>query len=312
MHWTYRPHKVKFKSLLTPWCITLMTLIQNLFILIAFLGFVLMEITTRRYQNTVHATANDSRLDLWVFISVVAVSQPLAIYTTSQIGQVWFGPWQGALSNWPWWAMFGLLVLGDDLTQYLWHRASHSPLLWPLHRAHHSAQYMSVRMTFRNNFFYYLMMPGLWISGALLFLGVGGWVYVVYLTTKLTIILGAHSAWRWDEPLYKIKALHPLMWVLERTISTPATHWAHHALTNKDGIGYYTGNFGNMFFLWDVLFGTAHITRKYPEHIGLMDDRIHGQEHWTHQMFYPVLHSKREDSALRFGGTIYDETKHAD
>ena len=38
--------------------------------------------------------------------------------------------------------MAGLLLIGDDLTQYLWHRASHTPLLWPLHRAHHSSAYM--------------------------------------------------------------------------------------------------------------------------------------------------------------------------
>lgn len=284
---------------------------QNVLIGVAIAGFALMEFASRRYQATVHATANDTKLDLLVFVSVVAISQPLAILATQNAGQTWFSEFQGALADRPWWAMFALLLLGDDLTQYLWHRASHSPFLWPLHRAHHSAQYMSVRMTFRNNFFYYLMMPGLWISGALLFLGIGVWVYGFYLTAKLTIILGAHCAWRWDEPLYKIKALNPVMWVVERTISTPATHWAHHALTNKDGIGNYTGNFGNMLFLWDVIFGTAHITRKYPEHIGLMDDRIHGQEHWVHQMFYPVVHSKRADSALRIGGTIYDETKHS-
>jgi sterol desaturase/sphingolipid hydroxylase (fatty acid hydroxylase superfamily) len=284
-------------------------LFQHLLIGIAIAGYAVMEFVSRRYQTTVNATANDTKLDLLVFISVVAVSQPLAIMLTGKIGSIWFAQLQGVLSDWPWWAMFGALLLGDDLTQYLWHRASHSPLLWPLHRAHHSAQYMSVQMTFRNNFFYYLMMPGLWISGALLFLGLSGWVYAIYLPIKLTIILGAHSAWRWDEPLYKIRALNPLMWVLERTISTPATHWAHHALTNKDGIGNYTGNFGNMLFLWDVIFGTAHITRRYPEQIGLMDDRIHGQEHWAHQMFYPLLHSKRADSALKFGGTIYDENK---
>ena len=50
-------------------------------------------------------------------------------------------------------AIVGLLLLVDDLTQYWWHRLSHSPLLWPLHRAHHSAEYMSIRVTFRNNFF---------------------------------------------------------------------------------------------------------------------------------------------------------------
>ena len=77
----------------------------------------------------------------------------------------------------------------------------------------------------------------------------------------LAVIIGAHSSWRWDEALYKIPALHPLMWVLERTISTPATHHAHHALTQDDGIGHYAGNFGNLLFLWDVIFGTARITR---------------------------------------------------
>jgi len=149
--------------------------------------------------------------------------------------------------------MVGILILVDDLTQYWWHRLSHSPLLWPLHRAHHSAEYMSIRVTFRNNFFYYLMMPGLWFAGALLYLGVGGMVYAMYVVVKLFVILGAHCAWRWDEPLYRIPALRPLMWVLERTISTPATHWAHHAITNDDGIGHYKGNFGNLLFIWDLI-----------------------------------------------------------
>jgi hypothetical protein len=153
--------------------------------------------------------------------------------------------------------------VGDDLTQYLWHRASHSALLWPLHRAHHTAQYMSIRVTYRNNFFYYLMMPGLWIAGVLTYLGFGP-VYAAYVVVKLLVIMGAHCAWRWDEPLYRIKALRPLMRVLERTISTPATHWAHHAITNNDGVGHYKGNFGNLLFFWDILFRSAHITRSYP------------------------------------------------
>jgi sterol desaturase/sphingolipid hydroxylase (fatty acid hydroxylase superfamily) len=97
------------------------------------------------------------------------------------------------------------------------------------------------------------------------------------------------------------------MWVVERTISTPATHWAHHALTNADGIGHYKGNFGNLLFLWDVLLGTSHITRRYPDRVGLQDDLVHGQERWYHQMFFPLLQSTRDHSVLRFGNRAIAE-----
>ena len=101
------------------------------------------------------------------------------------------------------------------------------------------------------------------------------------------------------------------MWLVERTISTPATHWAHHALTNADGVGHYKGNFGNLLFLWDIVFGSAHITRRYPAAVGLQDDLAFGEEHWAHQMFYPLSHSKREHSALRPGGRPYEEAPDA-
>ena len=281
--------------------------IQNILIVCLILGFALMEVVSYRYRDTVHATANDTKLELFMFLSLLAITQPLAILVTNKLGN-WLAPqYKGALADWPWWAMVGVLILVDDLTQYWWHRLSHTPLLWPLHRAHHSAEYMSIRITFRNNFFYYLMMPGLWLAGCLLYLGVGGLVYALYVVFKLFVILGAHCAWRWDEPLYRIRALRPLMWVLERTISTPATHWAHHAITNEDGIGHYKGNFGNLLFVWDMIFGSAHITRRFPAEVGLRDDQLFGQERWYHQMFYPLLQSRREHTALKFGGRAYTE-----
>lgn len=279
---------------------------QNALVVCTILGFALMEWVSRRYKTTVHATGNDTKLELLMFLSVLAVTQPLALWVTSTLGHAWFPQYKDALADLPWWGMVGILLLADDMTQYWWHRLSHSALLWPLHRAHHSAEYMSIRVTFRNNFFYYLIMPGLWFAGALLYLGFGGMVYALYIAVKLFVILGAHSAWRWDEPLYRIPALHPLMWVLERIISTPATHWAHHAITNEDGVGHYKGNFGNLLFVWDMVFGSAHITRKYPARVGLIDDQLFGQERWYHQMLYPLLQSKREHSALRVGGSIYE------
>jgi sterol desaturase/sphingolipid hydroxylase (fatty acid hydroxylase superfamily) len=278
---------------------------QNVILVLIILMFAGAEFASGRYKHF-KATADDGKLELLMFVSLVALVQPLIFAVTGKAGTIFFPQYHDALANLPWWAMVGILLVGDDLTQYGWHRISHTPVLWPLHRAHHSAHYMSMRMTYRNNFFYYLMMPGIWVSGVLIYLGFAN-VYLVYVILKLTVIMGAHSAVRWDEPLYRFKALRPLMWVVERTISTPATHWAHHALTNQDGIGHYTGNFGNLLFFWDVLFGTAHITRKYPAHVGLKDDKIFGKERWFVEMFYPIFSSKREHSALAPNGKIYAE-----
>lgn len=282
--------------------------LQNTLIVCIMLGFAGMEFGTRRYARTVNANSDDTKLEILMFVSLLLVAQPLAIFGANLLCSWLMPAHAGAWAAMPWWAMTAILLLGDDLTQYWWHRISHSPLLWPLHRAHHTARYMSIRMTYRNNFFYYLMMPGLWIAGVLIYLGFAK-VYAVYIVVKMLVILGAHSAWRWDEPLYRVRALHPLMWLLERTISTPATHHAHHALTNADGIGHYKGNFGNLLFVWDLIFGSAHITRRFPEKVGLQDDLIYGQERWYHEFLYPVFQSSREHSVLRTGGRAYAEAE---
>jgi hypothetical protein len=62
-----------------------------------------------------------------------------------------------------------------------------------------------------------------------------------------------------------------------------------------------------MLFIWDIIFGSAHITRRYPAKVGLIDDRLFGQERWYHQMFFPLLQSRRAHTALKFGGRAYTE-----
>jgi hypothetical protein len=44
------------------------TQFQNVLILVAIAGFALMEFASRRYQATVHATANDTKLELFMFV----------------------------------------------------------------------------------------------------------------------------------------------------------------------------------------------------------------------------------------------------
>jgi sterol desaturase/sphingolipid hydroxylase (fatty acid hydroxylase superfamily) len=185
---------------------------------------------------------------------------------------------------WPAWLMWLVLFVGDDLTQYLWHRLSHTSWLYPLHRAHHSARYMSVRIVYRNNLVYYAMMPGLWVSGLLVYWGFGP-VYVVYLVAKMAVIIGAHSSVPWDAPLRRFGPTRPLIWVLERLISTPSTHAAHHGLHEADGVTHYRGNYGNFLFLWDVLFGTAHITGGRPTQFGIEDLEPVG---WFRELIWPA------------------------
>ncbi|MCX7041141.1 MAG: sterol desaturase family protein [Gammaproteobacteria bacterium] len=265
-------------------------------IFVMFLGLAALE-ALRGLARSAHATREDAPLEASITLLFGAVIYPGILLLVGFLAQHYTPSLANSLAGLPVWAMVAILLVGDDLTQYWWHRASHSPLLWPLHRAHHSAPHMGVRVVYRNNFFYYAMMPGLWVTSYLAFLGFGA-VYPWYLLVKMLVIFGAHSELRWDTFLYRHRWLHPVAWVVERTISTPATHFAHHAITQDDGIGHYKGNFGNLLFFWDVLFGTAKITRRYPARVGLQDDVDHGAERWWVQLMYPLFKSRRDVSVL--------------
>ena len=254
-----------------------------------YLAFALLELACSSFRQPA-----GSKRDVFIELAgsgiLLAITFPTVMWLSGQILNLAVPEMKGALASIPWIAGFALFLLLDDMTQYWWHRLTHRvPALYALHRAHHSAPYMSIRIVYRNNSFYYLLMPGIWLSGMLIYLGLAH-VYFVYLIVKMTVIFGAHSSVAWDDKLYRIRVLRPLVWVLERTISTPSTHSAHHGLTAEDGITHYKGNFGNLLFFWDVLFGTAKITRQRPPAYGI--------EHlkpitWKEEIFWPLVRSRR-------------------
>lgn len=234
-----------------------------------FLGFMLLEAVRTGILNKPGEKSDDLLVEATSATTLSLLIQPTVLAGGFALGAILFPGHANVLSDWSFLAVFGLFLLFDDLTQYWWHRLSHSVAwLYKLHRPHHNAEYMSIRMVYRNNLFYYLLMPGLWFSGILVYLG-GAWVYAFYIVIKMAVIYGAHSDVRWDKPLYQYRWLSAVMWVIERTISTPATHAAHHGKHAADGITNYKGNYGNLLFFWDVLFGTAKITRQYPEKFGV-------------------------------------------
>ena len=234
-----------------------------------YIGFALLELLSTRLFAKPEQTRDDGIVETVSTVMLLAVTQPAIIFTAALLMSFVAPQLQGALADINIFAAIGLFLILDDMTQYWWHRASHSfSWLYNLHRAHHNARYMSVRLVYRNNIIYYAMMPGLWLGGFLIYMGLG-WVYAGYIIVKMAVIIGAHSDVAWDKPLYQIKWLSPVMWLVERTISTPATHHAHHGRHADDSAVNYKGNYGNLLFFWDVLFGTAKITRSYPESYGV-------------------------------------------
>ncbi|WLH10140.1 sterol desaturase family protein [Pseudomonas hefeiensis] len=254
-----------------------------------FLAFILLELACSALRQS-----SGGRRDVLIEVIgsgiLVAITFPAVMWLSGKLLSLVAPQLKDALVAIPWAVGFVLFLLLDDMTQYWWHRLTHRvPVLYALHRAHHSAPYMSVRIVYRNNSFYYMLMPGIWLSGMLIYLGLAP-VYYVYLIIKMTVIFAAHSSVAWDDKLYGIRVLRPLVWLLERIISTPSTHSAHHGLTADDGVTHYKGNFGNLLFLWDVLFGTAKITRRRPPAYGI--------EHlspisWQEELFWPLVRSRR-------------------
>jgi len=238
---------------------------------------------------------DDLTIELISLTVLPTLIQPAILLFVLFVMDLWFPVYEDFFINTFFlWHVLAFVIL-DDLTQYLWHRLSHeSPFMWKLHRPHHVVEEMGVLVTYRNAVLYYAFMPGIWFSALLIYLGMIE-VYLIYLPIKMTVILLAHSEVRWDRFLYKYKILNPIAWVVERTISTPCTHYAHHGLTSEDGVSNPNGNYGNLLFFWDVLFGTAKITRKYPKRFGAWNKM---KEPWYVQLLFPIIKSKDPRSEL--------------
>jgi sterol desaturase/sphingolipid hydroxylase (fatty acid hydroxylase superfamily) len=133
-----------------------------------------------------------------------------------------------------------LYIVITDFGYYWIHRIMHQELLWRAHKWHHSPTYMywlaGCRATIPQQFLvgvpYVLAAPILypapwWIYTALIVFD-----YLAVDWMHLNVRLGA----RWIE------------WIFV----TPRYHNIHHS-SNPD---HYNANFGNLFTVWDRLFGT--------------------------------------------------------
>lgn len=268
------------------------------------LFFVIIEViaghwhkSTRKFSDWIQEFGG------WLVLALLI--KPTIVLAVLAIGSLLLPSIQYVLHGNSLWLMLPLYLLVDDFLQYWYHRSAHEyPFLWRLHRPHHQAEEMGFFVSYRNAALYYLLMPNLWWVGIFTFLG-SAQAVALGLVLKQLIIIGSHSTESYDKILYKYHFLHPIATIWERIFITPAFHHAHHGKSKVDGISDPNGNFGNMFSIWDQLFGTATFTRQFPLAYGLENDP---KEHWTAAYLYPLVASNNPKSELARGFTKEDTT----
>ena len=244
---------------------------------------------------------NRRQADEWV-VDVVSLAQfafliKPAIKASIALGLAVLLPGSaGALAHMPLWQALALVILPADLLHYLYHRLGHSlPLLWRMHRTHHTATAMSVSISYRENWRWYVFMPDLWYAGVLVYLGLGEAVllaHVIFGSANIT----THSGFAWDRWLYTTRWLAPLTWVLERVVNLPSTHRAHHAELDAQGQPPHH-NFAQLLMVWDTVLGSAVFPRgEDPARYGIPNDP---GDPWYAQLWWPLVRSPKQDSEYR-------------
>ncbi len=162
-----------------------------------------------------------------------------------------------------------IAIVGLDVFNYISHRLSHlvGPL-WRLHAVHHSDADIDVTTALRHH-------PGeALVMAALL----GATVFVMGFTPA-EVALYAALEWSVQALAHANLAIPSrLDTVLRRIIVTPGFHQLHHSRR----VAETNSNYGQVFTVWDALFGTARRARPEPIEFGLdaFRDARSQDPHW--------------------------------
>jgi sterol desaturase/sphingolipid hydroxylase (fatty acid hydroxylase superfamily) len=134
-------------------------------------------------------------------------------------------------------------LLGRGFISWVTHLLMHKvPLLWRVHRVHHTDVELDVSTTVR---FHPLEFPiGLAIGLPLVAaLGLPGWVVLAYEILDAAVTVFSHG---------NVTLPAPLERALRYVLVTPSLHRIHHSVNPEES----DSNFGAVFPVWDVVFGT--------------------------------------------------------
>jgi sterol desaturase/sphingolipid hydroxylase (fatty acid hydroxylase superfamily) len=139
-----------------------------------------------------------------------------------------------------------LAVLLLDYTLYIWHVLTHKvPLLWRLHRVHHSDLDLSASTALRFHFVE-MIVSAPWRAAQVVLIGVSPRQLSLWQTLTTMAILFHHSNTRL--PLAIERAL-------ARVVVTPRMHGIHHSIVERET----DSNWGTIFSLPDYLHRTVRL-----------------------------------------------------
>jgi sterol desaturase/sphingolipid hydroxylase (fatty acid hydroxylase superfamily) len=173
----------------------------------------------------------------------------------------YFAQGRGPLGGMPFWAQVAVYVIGTDFLLYWTHRFFHGGTFWRFHAIHHSAEQVDWTTAYRFHPVN-LWLGSFLVAAVMLYLGVSPAVLLFLVPFDTTTAAFVHANLNWT--------LGPLKYV----VATPVFHRWHHTMPEEGG----NSNFGSLFSLWDVLFGTFYMpAHNLPARYGLDEpDYPHG------------------------------------
>jgi len=143
----------------------------------------------------------------------------------------------------PLWACICTTLVMYSLTVYLFHVMEHKTAwLWRLHRVHHLDTHLDASTSQRHHPLELMIMVVILAAVTILF-GLTYWVVIIYEALEAGVDLFSHANIRLPQSLDRI-----VRWVLV----TPNMHSLHHSSHQPET----DSNYGNLFTVWDRLFGT--------------------------------------------------------
>ena len=154
----------------------------------------------------------------------------------------------------PYWSAVILGLAALDLADYWRHRLSHHiPVLWRLHRLHHSDPAMDVTTTFRSHPIEFLIRGAIF-GVAVIVLGVPSLSLLLMPVLQLPILIFQHANIRLPPAIDRALAL---------LITTPGMHLVHHSREEKET----NSNYATFISIWDRMF--LSFRRAVPQGVGL-------------------------------------------